>query len=79
MELVAMNLSLTSKLVSGFAQRENVMTKYITVKLTEDQTCAIIRDLEYEMIDRNESTAFEQRIVNKLHKALLAHRISQQD
>ena len=43
--------------------------KYITVKLTEDQVYAIIRDLEYEMIDRD-STYYEQRIVTKLRKAL---------
>lgn len=49
--------------------------KYITVKLTEDQVYAIIRDLEFEMIDRTGSIAFEKRIVTKLHKALLAHRI----
>lgn len=44
--------------------------KYITVKLTVDQAYAIIRDLEMEMIDRTGSTAFEQRIIGKLNKAL---------
>jgi hypothetical protein len=46
------------------------MTKYITVKLTEDQVRAIIRDLENEMVDRFGGTYYEERIVTKLRKAL---------
>lgn len=45
------------------------MTK-ITVELTEDQIHAIIRDMEFEMIDADWSVAFEKRIVAKLRKSL---------
>jgi hypothetical protein len=59
-----MNLTRTA-----FSRRKLFNMKYITVKLTQDQVYAIIRDLEFEMNDRPD-TAFEQRIVTKLHKAL---------
>lgn len=48
------------------------MTKYITVKLTEDQAWAIIRDLEYEQVDNSDwqSVAYSTRIINKIRKEL---------
>ena len=45
---------------------------YITVKLTQDQVHEIIKCLEYNQIDNSSGleVAYEQRIINKLYKAL---------
>ena len=45
-------------------------TVKITVTLTENQVYAIIRDLEFEMVDRGESTAYEEKIVELLKSKL---------
>ncbi len=44
--------------------------KYITIKLTKRQILTIIRDLEFEMVDSPSNTAYEERLVEKLRKAL---------